>query len=133
MEQLLTFAIVGILAAVGLSIIYRFLPFRALGASKPFISFFPKYWIDISGVPEFEANLQRAGFVKSPSDQDLYLRGKMFGDISMKLVKLAVRIDREQQCATLGAPLIVIAFDAGDLWKLGQELISGKGGRPEEA
>ncbi len=110
----------GVLVAVSLSVLYFFTPPRAWGEKKPLATIFPKYRFPIVDLEATKSRLADLGF-KKVSD-NTYVRGSYFGDILSKWTKLQVRINEGKTHAVLGSPLIVIAFDTGDLWKIAKEL-----------
>jgi hypothetical protein len=109
--------IVGVLLC--LSVLYAFLPHKALSPAKPKIAFFPKYVVNIQNLHTVLPKLQDEGF-KPSNYENTFVRGSYFGDFFTKLIKLSVTVKQDK--AYLQSPLIVILFDTGDLWSIGKSL-----------
>ena len=98
--------------------IYHIYPFRKPGESKPKFALFPKY-ISCFSIPieEVTSRIEESGFVARKENPDDYDRGKIYGDFSAKLMKLRIRLDKEDSTVKVFAPYFWILFDNGDLWK----------------
>ncbi len=107
------------LALILLAVIYRILPYKSLSAPKPTLVFFPKYVFQISDVESAKKTMEQLGF-RTHKGSNTYVRGYMLGDFSAKLSRLTVTL--EGQTAYLGAPLLGLFFDTGDLWQIAKDL-----------
>ena len=125
MVEFVFLAKIVVIAVAALTLVYRLLPYRDLADTKPMIAFFPKYRLDISAVKDIELNLVQAGFHAIGSDRPDWYRGRNFGDFSVKLTKLRLRISEDRQSAVLATPFMGIVFDAGDLWTVGKQIVDG--------
>ena len=115
--QTLIFAAFGVII---FSVLYRMLPARKVPEGKPGLAIFPKYWFPVSNQDDFLEKLQALDFKQS--SQNSYSRGHMLGDFLARWIKLTVKYDPYSKTATIGSPLIVIAFDTGDVWNLANQL-----------
>ena len=115
-----------IAVAIGLiafTLVYKLIPYRRVGNSKPPIAFLPKYVKDIRlnlNQEELEAKLANFGFKKSSSKNGItyFQRGSLLGDFSVKLLKIKLGVAEPKNGMseiTLEAGWIV-AFDTGDFW-----------------
>jgi hypothetical protein len=102
-----------------LSILYHIVPAKRISAKKPEFVLFPKYIIPISDELAFAKKLEGLNFRKTSSNR--YTRGYFFGDFFASSIHLSVKINKQSQSAILGSPLMVIAFDTGDLWEIANE------------
>ena len=114
-----------VIVIAALTLVYRLLPYRDLADTKPMIAFFPKYRLDISTVKDIENNLVQAGFHTIQNDRPDWYRGRNFGDFSVKLMKLRLRISEDRQSAVLATPFFGVVFDTGDLWTVGKQIVDG--------
>jgi len=122
--------IISVVALVALiTLIYKALPFRLAEGKKPLIAFFPKYKKRVSHNltnEEIERKLSEFGFKKTSSKNDAskFSRGSILGDISIKLAKVNVGIqkitDNEHEITVQAG--WVAAFDTGDHWQFLNEL-----------
>ncbi|MBD1546444.1 hypothetical protein [Roseibium aggregatum] len=97
---------------------YQRRPYKKIPARKPFIAFLPKYRVEGIEADNVKANLDKLGFKKI--EDGTYVRGKIFGEFSIKYIKLKVILsDNYFQIGAGGSP---IAFDTGDLWKLANSI-----------
>lgn len=101
-----------------LSFIYRLLPHRKLSGKKPLIAFFPKYVVCID-TDIAVSNLEAAGF-KSYKGTHTFVRGYYLGDFLARFSRLNVVFKEDK--AYIHAPIIVILFDTGNLWKIAKDL-----------
>ncbi len=122
--------IIVVVALVTITLLYKMLPYRSLGAKKPFIAFLPKYKITVRhslSNAELESKLADHGFkkVKESESYQQFTRGSVLGDISIKLAKVNVglrKLAENEHELTVQAGWIA-AFDTGDHWKFTKELI----------
>jgi hypothetical protein len=124
------FAIVAAIASVLiLSLLYKILPYRALGTKKPAIALLPKYKHllehEISR-QQLEKELANYGFRKTDEEGNRakFTRGSVLGDFSINLAKVNVGVIEHAQNRhelTVEAGWMV-AFDTGDHWKFLTEL-----------
>lgn len=114
-----------VFAVIFLSVLYHIIPFKKWNKNnKPKFVIFPKYAFQYSANFELlENKLLMLNFEKSITKQNLWYRGKIYGDFSANKVKVHLLINRENNMVKLYAPYICILFDTGDLWKLVKELI----------
>lgn len=118
------------------TVIYRVVPNRDLGAKKPMLAFFPKYRNRVANPDsddQVEQTMASLGFKKGKSRGGLteYSRGSVIGDLSIKLSKVKVTyhpVINGKLSFTVEAAWVV-AFDTGDHWQftkeLGDKLVSG--------
>lgn len=112
--------IVGGLAMVGVSVVYRLLPSRMPSPKKPVIAVFPKYTFPYDSIATLHEQLALQGFKKAT--ENTFVRGNVLGDFMASWIKLKVSIDQNHQVATLQSGVLGIAFDTGDLWKISHSL-----------
>jgi len=107
---------------IGLTLIYKLLPFKVWKNQKPKFVFFPKYIVNFNGpVSEIESALERIEFNKN--SDNTYSRGKIYGDFSAKATKFTVEINEEKKQIKIYSPFFGIVFDTGDTWKITSEII----------
>ena len=113
----LTIIFIVALAIVAISTaIYRAVSFKALNKSKPRLVFFPKYIAKHElSEDELEASLIQHKFIKN--ENGTFSRGKLFGDFSINLIKLAVEINTPEKELKIYSSFFGILFDTGDLWQ----------------
>lgn len=87
-------------SVLGITIIYKIIPYRNMGSKKPMISFLPKYRTQVmlpslvsnanNPLEELEKILSKYGFLKKSQNGELskYSRGHILGDFSIKLAKV---------------------------------------------
>jgi hypothetical protein len=121
------FIVVG--AVVAITVLYKALPLREAGDRKPFIALLPKYKKRIEcsfSNTQLEQKLSEYGFQKTKeSDSKIsFSRGSILGDISIKLAKVNVVIERLNggECEVAVQAAWVVAFDTGDHWGFINEL-----------
>ena len=124
--------IIAAVAIVAATLFYKFMPFGELSAARPKFSLLPKYRTLIdwdSPAPDaiaIEQKFSECGFRLVQSDDRTmhYQRGHLFGDFSVKLMKLKCTITiPENSSSTLTVEAgWMIAFDTGDLWTFTSEL-----------
>ena len=115
--QSLIFALSGVIV---FSAWYQWLPARKVPEGKPGLAIFPKYWFPVSDQADFLTKLQALDF--KLVSQNSYSRGHFLGDFLARWIRLTVTYDPHSKTATIGAPLIAIAFDTGDVWKIANQL-----------
>ena len=118
-----------IVVLVILTVIYRVLPHRELGAKKPMLAFFPKYRNQVASPDsddQVEQTMASLGFKKSKSRGGVteYSRGSVVGDLSIKLSKVKVTFHPVSNGKLPFAveAAWVVAFDTGDHWQFTKEL-----------
>lgn len=131
MEIVYTIITIAVVLAV-CAFIYKGLPFRSVGESKPAFCLFPKYEVTIcwrEPQPEMasmEAMLSKYGFTAVSIDdrKAVFDRGKLLGDFSVKLLKLrcVVEAPKDGESRLTLQARWMIAFDTGDLWRFTTEL-----------
>lgn len=114
---------------VAITILYKILPFRSAGSTKPFVAFLPKYKkvLDIA-LPDdvIEEKLSIHGFKRIGDSNGVmtFSRGSVIGDISIKLAKVKIGVKNLSNAkleVTIQAGWVA-AFDTGDHWKFIMEL-----------
>ena len=121
--------IIVIISLLAVTLIYKALPCRELGQTKPFLAFLPKYKISISHSlddDQIQALLEQFGFKKKNSSEvfQKYTRGHILGDFSIKLSKVNVglrKLSENTHEITVQAGWVA-AFDTGDHWVFTKEL-----------
>lgn len=117
-NTLVVVLLISFLTVFALAIFYHGRPFSALPDKKPRIAFFPKYRSDPVSMRTVKKNLDKMKFKKI--DDTNYVRGSLFGEFSLKFLKLRVELfDDYFQIKSGGA---VLLFDTGDMWKLTKAL-----------
>lgn len=127
MEATIVLMSIGVLIAC--TVVYKQLPHRAASPNKPLFAFFPKYKKRIKHTltaQQIEERLAEFGFKKTAEQGDLmaFSRGSVLGDISVKLSKVAVGLEKiadNEHEITVHAGW-VRAFDTGDHWQFITEL-----------
>lgn len=117
---------------IGITLLYKVLPYRALGNKKPPFALLPKYKTNIklpssvSSLEDVSNQLKNYGFELKSKTEDMgnYSRGHILGDFSVKLAKvnLKVTIPKENKSEFYIAAAWVVAFDTGDFWSFLNEL-----------
>ena len=125
---MITQIILILLALVAITVIYRLLPHRSLGKSKPSFALMPKYKqvVDTEKTnSEIEQIMSGLGFKKVKEGAPLkYTRGSVLGDISIKLSKVDVHLSEispKKREISIQAGWIA-GFDTGDHWQFLYEL-----------
>ncbi len=124
-----------VVALVGITMLYKALPYRNMGTKKPFISFFPKYKTKVA-LPssvlntddpekELEKILSKFGFVKKSQNGGItkYSRGHILG-FSFKRAKVNLLVTTHESGSvdiSIEAGWVA-SFDTGDFWKFLTEL-----------
>ncbi len=110
---------IGVLIAA-LSFLYQTLPSKPLPVNRPSFALLPKYHFSYQDNDELKNNLLAEGFTAAGPNR--FVRGSYFGDFLAKWIKLTVTTDEDARVANLGSPMVVIAFDTGDLWDIATRL-----------
>lgn len=112
------------------TVTYKFLPYRLLNSRKPSFAIFPKYRSEMSlkiDDKELEKRLAAQGFKPTNVKQSIsyFTRGSILGDISIKLAKIRVGVERAANSSSILTVEAswVAAFDTGDLWQFTSELV----------
>jgi hypothetical protein len=111
------------------TISYKIIPYRLAGNKKPMVAFLPKYRKEIqTNKTDDEIKIQIEGFgfnkVSGQNGVSSFTRGNVFGDFSIKLVKVNIKIERASQTNVtifIDAGWFV-TFDTGDFWQFLHEL-----------
>ena len=120
-----------LVAFVGVVVLYQILPYRELGAKKPFIALLPKYKALIqcdTSVADLSEKMRKLGFKKVSEENEIakYSRGSIFGDFAIKLAKVDVYINpvSATEKEILVRSGLVAAFDtkSRDHWRFLNEL-----------
>ncbi len=124
MSDIFKIVVIVVIAVIASTVIYRLSPFRIWRDVKPKISLFPKYVAKFDkSVSEIESNLKKMQFNKTGNN--IFSRGKVYGDFSVKSIKLAVEVDEVNKQIKVYAPLFGVLFDAGDVWQVTSDIING--------
>lgn len=124
MSEIQELVILVVVCVAGFTALYKILPFKVYGASKPKLSLFPKYIATFSKPTEqIERALQDLGFEKVKSGA--YSRGKVYGDFSAKTIKLSVQIYEKEKQIKVFASFFGILFDTGDIWQVTTDILNG--------
>lgn len=114
-----------------ITLLYKVLPFREAGNTKPSLALFPKYrklvQHSLSGT-ELEQKLSEFGFRKTKQKDSVshFTRGSVLGDFSINLSKVNVALREvapNEHELTVQAGWVA-AFDTGDHWQFTTELAS---------
>ncbi len=115
-----------IIVVTGVSVFtatYKILPFKSFPEIKPRIALFPKYIATYNKpVSEIEKNLDNLQFKKVGTST--FSRGKIYGDFSVKAIKITVKINNEINQIKVYASFFGIAFDTGDIWQLTSDIVN---------
>ena len=113
-----------LLALVGMTVIYRIVPYKKWTDTKPILVLLPKYQADFScPVERIISNLEQQNFQPKGGSVDIYTRGKIWG-WSARTTKLHVCVDQEDRSIKIYSPFIAALFDTGDLWKVTDAIIN---------
>lgn len=112
-----------IVVVVGFTLIYRILPFKKFENKKPKFCLFPKYVSNFDKtVASIESALEKLEF--QMVDARTFTRGKVYGDLSAKSIKLTVKIDEEEKKMLVYASFFGILFDTGDIWQVTSDIVN---------
>ena len=128
MSNTLLIVLGAVLVVVVFTRTYKKLPFKNHHdvATKPKLTFFPKYIAGFDkSVEEIEDSLIALGF-KATADPSFYYRGKVYGDLSAKRIKLSVQIDEQESQIKVQASSLGILYDMGDIWQITSEILNGQ-------
>ena len=124
MNNILELFLIAAIAVAGFTFLYKLMPFKKYGPSKPKITLFPKYVADFEKpVEEIESALDSLQFRKK--SDSLFTRGKIYGDFSARAIKLSVQIDKDQKQIKVYASFFGILFDTGDIWQVTTDILTG--------
>ena len=113
-----------LLALVGMTVIYRIVPYKKWTDTKPIFVFLPKYEADFScPVERIIINLEQQNFEPKGGSVDIYTRGKIWG-MRGRTTKLDVRINRDAKSIKIYAPFMLVLFDTGDTWKITNAILA---------
>ena len=118
--------------------LYQKISPKQLGDNKPRFVWFPRYRFEIRLAEELvalqdpgdalEERLAEQGFALEywTREQIVFSRGKFWGDFSIKLVPLRLRVDIPLQSSSMWTieAAGVALFDTGDVWSLAHEIKS---------
>ena len=112
-----------IIVVLSFSVFYKVIPFKQHKGSKPKFTFIPKYIAKFDKpIDEIESTLVALEFIKN--DDDIYSRGKVYGDFSAKSVKLSVVLNGQSKEIKVYASFLCILFDTGDIWQLTSDFVA---------
>ena len=107
-----------------MTLTYKVLPYKQWKNKQPSFVLFPKYIAQYSSSTEdIISRIQKLGFKSVDQSNKKFVRGKAFGDFSVKWMKLEILIDDKKQELQVFAPFFGIIFDNGDLWKIISNLV----------
>ena len=127
---------VAVVELIAFILLYKILPHRNIGDTKPSFSFFPKFKTKVK-LPEtllesenvekaLEELLSEYGFVKKSQKNFVtkYSRGHILGDFSIKLLNVNLLVTKPKSGVVEFAIEAgwVAAFDTGDFWQFLTEL-----------
>jgi len=103
-------------AVIAFTLIYKVYSYKQWKTAKPTFVLFPKYIANYSlETKNVIANIKDMGFELKERNNNIFVRGKSYGDFSAKWMKLEIQINKEIK---VFAPFFGIVFDNGDLWKI---------------
>lgn len=124
MSEIFELLIVVAVAVTGLTVIYKILPFRQLPKNKPKFTLFPKYSAKFEKpVGKIESALIAQGFKKNENGS--YSRGKIYGDFSVKSIRLLVVVKESSGELSICSSFFGILFDTGDIWQVTSDILNG--------
>ena len=105
---------------------YSIRPYITWGSNEPIFVWFPKYNVKFDQpLSDITTSLENIGFVQSNDSSGTYTRGKIYGEFSAKHVLLQVELSEDKKSFCLYAKTFIL-FDTGDLWRVCNEVVSGK-------
>ena len=114
-----------LLALVGMTVIYRIVPYKKWTDTKPTLVLLPKYQADFScPVDHIISNLKQQNFQPKGGSVDIYTRGSIWGQRG-STAKLDVHINRDTKSIQIYASFMLILFDTGDTWKITNAILNG--------
>ena len=114
-----------LLALVGMTVIYRIVPYKKWTDTKPTLVLLPKYQADFScPVDHIISNLEQQNFHPKGGSVDIYTRGTIWG-MRGSTTKLDVHINRDTKSIQIYASFMLILFDTGDTWKITNAILNG--------
>jgi hypothetical protein len=123
-NEILELLILVTVAVIGFTVIYKIMPFKKIGPSKPKFTFFPKYTAKFEKpASEIESALLAQEFKKKENGS--YTRGKVYGDFSAKSIKLSVVVNEQSNEISVYASFFGILFDTGDIWQVTSDILNG--------
>jgi hypothetical protein len=123
MYDIIELLLIGTVAVGLFTAVYKIMPFKLHGAEKPKFVMFPKYIAQFDKpLVEIESALSALEFEKN--ENGIYSRGKIYGDFSVKAIKLAVEVDEQNSSIKVYAPFFGILFDTGDIWQVTANILS---------
>ena len=123
MNEFLELLVIVAVAAIGFTVIYKIMPFKKFGPSKPKFTLFPKYTAKFDKpVSEIQSALLAQEFTKKENGS--YSRGKIYGDFSAKSIKLSVVVNEQSKEISIYASFFGILFDTGDVWQVTSDILN---------
>jgi len=114
-----------VIAVIVFTALYKVIPFKEHKESKPKFTFFPKYIAKFDKpINEIESTLVALEFEKN--EDNMYTRGKVYGDFSAKAIKLSVELNEQSKEIKVYASFFGILFDTGDIWQLTSDIVGVK-------
>ena len=114
-----------LLVLVGMTVIYRIVPYKKWTDTKPTLVLLPKYQADFScPVDHIISNLEQQNFQPKGGSVDIYTRGTIWG-MRGSTTKLDVHINRDTKSIQIYASFMLILFDTGDTWKITNAILNG--------
>jgi hypothetical protein len=124
MDNTLAIVIGAVMVVALFTTVYKKLPFKKYGGTKPKLAFFPKYIADYQkSIENVEESLAILGF-KPSADPTYFYRGKVYGDLSAKRIKLSVKINEKDSQIQVQASALGILFDTGDVWQVTTDILN---------
>ena len=113
-----------LLALVGMTIIYRIVPYKKWTDTKPKLVLLPKYQANFScPVDHIISNLEQQNFQPKESSVDTYTRGTIWG-MRGSTMKLDVHINRDAKSIQIYTSSMLILFDTSDTWKITSAILN---------
>jgi len=124
MNEIFELVVVVTLAVAGSTVTYKFLPYKTWCHKKPKLALFPKYTAKFDKpTTEIISTLTKMQFNKN--NNNVFTRGKVYGDFTAKAIQLSVEVDEENSQVKVYASFFGILFDTGDLWQVTSDIING--------
>ncbi len=111
-------------AVITFTLIYKVYPFKQWKTDKPKFVIFPKYIAKyLIETESVIINIKAMGFELKDENSNIFVRGKAYGDFSVKWMKLEVQLNKEKEEIKVFSPFFGIVFDNGDLWEITSKAI----------
>lgn len=123
MNDIMSLLMTAILVVMAFTGLYKLAPFKKHKGSRPKFTFFPKYISPFDNtLDQIESSLAALEFKKN--GKDTYTRGKIYGDFSIKAIRLSVEVNEQSRELKVYASFFGILFDTGDVWQVTTDILS---------